>query len=60
MTKEEKKLIELLEFSVNEKANKATSMMQSAKTSGKVDFYNGQHLAFSEVYTMLQNIKRTL
>jgi len=52
-------LIELLKFSVNEKADKATRMMLNAPNEDRRSFYHGQYLAFSEVYTMLQAIERT-
>jgi hypothetical protein len=61
MTKEEKKLLELLEFSVNEKAKMASSMMNAERPdTPKKNYYHGRFAAFSEVYTMIQNIKRTL
>lgn len=63
MTPEEKKLLELLEFSVNEKANNATAQKQQCTDENKslrANFFQGQFIAFSEVYTMIQNLKRTL
>lgn len=63
MTSEEKKLLELLEFSVNEKANEATAQKRICADERKTlraNFWQGQYMAFNEIYSMIQNIKRTL
>lgn len=60
MTTEEKKLIELLEFHINDKAVVASKMMHIKKLKHEISFYSGQYMAFNEIYSMLQNLKRTL
>jgi hypothetical protein len=60
MTQEERKLIELLEFHVNDKAKDASKMMNQKKLKHEIRFYHGQYTAFNEIYSMLQNLKRTL
>lgn len=54
------KLLELLKFTVNEKANIASSMMDNVESnSTRSHFYHGQYSAFSELYSMLLSIERT-
>ena len=63
MTKEERKLIDLLKFHVNEKANNATTKKirccDENKTN-RANFYQGQYMAFNEIYSMLLNLEKTL
>ena len=60
MTAEEKKLIELIEFHVNDKANHAAKMEADIIQQEKAEFWQGQYQAFNEIYSLLQNIKRTI
>lgn len=60
MTPEQKKIIDLIEFYVNDKAKTASTMMNSKKQKHEIRFYHGQYMAFNEIYSMIQNIKRTL
>jgi hypothetical protein len=61
MTKEQQQLLELLKFGVNEKAKIASAMMQQQKpNTSKKYFYSGTFQAFSEIYSMLEGIERTL
>ena len=60
MTPEEKKLIELLKFHANDKANRSLKLKDSSEGKQESEFYHGQYLAFNEIYSMLINIERTL
>lgn len=60
MTQEQKKLIDLLKFTINEKANVCTRAIQLATTEHKTDYLAGQRAAYSSIYTMLENMERTL
>jgi hypothetical protein len=54
----DEKLIDLLLFHVNDKANHATTQKQVA-TEDNRQYWQGQYMAFAEMYSMLSNIKRT-
>ncbi len=65
MTKEEKYLLELIKVHVNEKANNATAnKIRLEKVHSDIEFtpefWQGQYQAFTEVYSMLLNIERTI
>ena len=53
---------ELLLFYINDKANSASKLMELyrsetiKKASSKFNFYYGQYLAFSEMYSFVTNI----
>lgn len=53
---DEKKLLELIKFHVNKKANEATEIKQKAKDEEGRKFWNGYCLACNEIYSMLTNI----
>jgi len=57
MTPEQKKIIDLLEFYVNDKAKTASTMMNSKSIKHEIKFYHGQYMAFNEIYSMIQNLK---
>lgn len=55
MTHEEIKLLELLKFTVNQKAVQASGLMNTGFV--EIDnFWKGQYMAFNEVYSLLKNI----
>jgi hypothetical protein len=54
---ETEKLIDVLLFTVNEKANKANKMMYSTLSEPRKHFYHGQYMAFCEIYSLLNNMK---
>lgn len=56
MSKEEIKLLELIKFHVNDKANDATKMMNDS-VGDRRHFYHGKYMAFNELYSLLINIK---
>jgi hypothetical protein len=60
MTQEQQKIIDLIEFHVNDKAKTACKMMNQKSIKHEIRFYHGQYMAFNEIYSLLQNIKRTL
>lgn len=61
MTPEEKRLIKLLESYCNDKIKLPSQIMNDhALTDIERFFWKGQYQAFSEMYTMLQNLKRIL
>lgn len=52
------KLLKVLLFAVNEKANQAVALMnQHPKGSDKRHFYHGQYMAFNELYSLMSNQK---
>lgn len=53
MTHEEIKLLELLKFTVNQKAVQASENMWDSQT---YEFWKGQYMAFNEVYSLLNNL----
>lgn len=57
---EDKKLIDLIMFHVNEKANTASGQMRKDYKEDTKNFHRGQYMAFNEVYSMLTNIKKTI
>lgn len=60
MIAEQRKIIDLIEYYVNEKAKIASKMMNQKSIKHEIRFYHGQYMAFNEIYSLLQNIKRTL
>jgi len=56
MAKTTKELIDLLKFTVNEKAKTATTLKNTTAFS---EFHRGQYMAFNEIYSMLLSIERT-
>lgn len=60
MNIEQRKIIDLLEFHINEKAKIASKMMNQKSIKHEIRFYHGQYMAFNEMYSLLQNLKRTL
>jgi hypothetical protein len=55
------KELDALMFAVNEKANKSNEIMnQSTSDIEEYNFHKGQFQAYSEVYTMLDNIRQSL
>lgn len=61
MSEETKKLITLLKFTINEKANNATAQKQISideNKSNRANYFQGQYMAFNEVYSLLINIER--
>ena len=56
MTKSEK---ENILFHINDKANTATQAQYNAELKGKLylrEFYQGQYMAFNEMYSFITNI----
>ena len=60
MTPEEKKLINLLEETLKDKSNKASSARDTHAKLHEIRFFEGQRQAFQEIYSVLQSLKRTL
>ena len=60
MTQEEKKLIELYEFFLREKFNSTEELILKAKHRVAVDMREGQKMAFQEMISFTENLKRTL
>lgn len=56
--KTQKKIINLLKFTINEKAVNASKQMRDYvnENKDKYNFSKGQYMAFSEVYLLLNNI----
>lgn len=54
------KILEVLMFTVNEKATEASKARHNAKDAIKEEFARGQWKAFCEVYTMLSNMNDNL
>lgn len=55
----DEKTIELLKFTVNEKANNATRMRHKRNYDEEYDnFWKGQYMAFNEVYSLLCNLNK--
>jgi hypothetical protein len=53
----DEKIIDSMKFAVNEKAERSLKLMnQYRNDNDKFEFYHGQYLAFSEIYTMLSNV----
>jgi hypothetical protein len=53
---DEKKILELLIFHVNKKANEATEIKLKAKDEEGRKFWQGYYMACNEIYSMLTNI----
>lgn len=54
------KQLDALKFSVNEKTKTASALMNQYRddyNKDKYNFYYGQYLAYTEIYSMLNNIQ---
>jgi hypothetical protein len=52
--------LDALKFSVNEKTKMASALMNQYRddyNKNKYNFYYGQYLAYTEIYSMLNNIQ---
>lgn len=52
-----KELLELLKQTANEKANEATKMKAKETTKEMQNFWQGQYMAFNEMYSLLCNLE---
>jgi hypothetical protein len=56
-----KKLFETLEFHINDKANRAKAEKRihaDEQRSLRANFWQGQYMAFNEMYSLIQNLKQ--
>lgn len=56
--KTSKELLELLKHTVNEKANEATKIKQTQPTPALKYFWQGQYMAFNEMYSLLCSLEK--
>lgn len=60
MTKEEEKLLDLYMHFLKEKADSANNLLQRAGLKAEQNYRHGQYLAFTEMISFTETLKRTL